>query len=94
MGGMIPWLILSHIGDDVIKGNYEIKEKEWKMESHTFGLRKEGRKLPLLTHTVNTPKRRRESQRERRKWGENEREKEREMRRRNDGKMKEEKEKK
>ena len=43
---MIPWLILSHVNDDVIKRNYEIKEKEWKMESHTFGLRKEGRKLP------------------------------------------------
>ena len=45
-GGMIPWLILSHVSDDVIKRNYEIKEKEWKKESHTFGLSKEGRKLP------------------------------------------------
>ena len=70
MGGMIPWLILSHVSDDVIKRNYEIKEKEGKRESHTFGLRKEGRKLPLLTHTVNAPKRRREMQRERRKCGE------------------------
>ena len=43
---MIPWLILSHVCDDVIKRNYEIKENEWKMESHTFGLRKEWRKLP------------------------------------------------
>ena len=43
---MIPWLILSHVNDDVIKRDYEIKEKEWKKESHTFGLRKEGRKLP------------------------------------------------
>ena len=85
---MIPWLILSHVSDDVIKRNYEIKEKEWKWDSHTFGLRKEGRKLPPLTHTVNAPKRRREIQRERRKWGEHEREKEREMRRMNDGKMK------
>ena len=88
MGGMIPWLILSHVSDDVIKKNYEIKEKEGKRESHTFGLRKEGRKLPPFTHTVNALKRRREIQREMRKWGENEREKEREMRRRNDGKMK------
>ena len=30
MGGMIPWLILSHVSDDVIKRNYEIKEKEGK----------------------------------------------------------------
>ena len=43
---MIPWLILSYVNDDVIKRNYEIKEKKWKRESHTFGLRKEGRKLP------------------------------------------------
>ena len=43
---MIPWLILSHVGDDVIKRNYEIKEKKRKMESHTFVLRKERRKLP------------------------------------------------
>ena len=42
MGGMIPWLILSHVSDDVIKKDYEIKEKEGKRESHTFGLRKEG----------------------------------------------------
>ena len=54
---MIPWLILNHVNDDVIKRIYEIKEKEWKMESHTFGLRKEGRKLPLFDHTVNAPKR-------------------------------------
>ena len=27
MGEMIPWLILSHVNDDVIKRNYEIKEK-------------------------------------------------------------------
>ena len=70
MGGMIPWLILSDVSDDVIKKNYEIKEKEGKRESHAFGLRKEGRKLPHLTHTVNALKRRREMQRERRKWGE------------------------
>ena len=43
---MIPWLILSHVNDDVIKRDFEIKEKEWKKESHTFGLRKEGWKLP------------------------------------------------
>ena len=43
---MIPWLILSHVSDDVIKKNYEIKENEWKWDSHTFGLRKGGRKLP------------------------------------------------
>ena len=30
MGGMIPWLILSHVVYDVIKRNYEIKEKEGK----------------------------------------------------------------
>ena len=30
MGGMIPWLILSHVGYDVIKENKEIKEKEGK----------------------------------------------------------------
>ena len=30
MGGMIPWLILSHVSDDVIKKDYEIKEKEEK----------------------------------------------------------------
>ena len=79
---------MAHVSDDVIKRNYEIKEKEWKWDSHTFGLRKERRKLPPLTHMVNASKRRREIQRDRRKWGENEREKEREMRRRNDGKMK------
>ena len=45
-GEMIPWLILSHVSGDVIKENYGIKEKGWKMDSHTFGLRKEGRKLP------------------------------------------------
>ena len=45
-GGMIPWLILSHVGDDVIKKNLEIKEKGRKMGSHLFDLRKEGRKLP------------------------------------------------
>ena len=55
---MIPWLILSHVGDDVIKKNYEIKEKEWKWDSHTFGLRKGGGNFLLLTHTVNAPKRR------------------------------------
>ena len=43
---MIPWLTLSHVSDDVIKRNYEIKEKGMEMDSHTFGLRKEGRKLP------------------------------------------------
>ena len=71
MDGMIPWLILSH------KRNLEIKEKEGKRESHILGLRKERRKLPLLDHTFNAPKRGREIQRERRKLGENEREKER-----------------
>ena len=30
------------------KKNYEIKEKEGKRESHTFGLRKEGSKFPLF----------------------------------------------
>ena len=30
MGGMIPWLILSRVSDDVIKKDYEIKEKEGK----------------------------------------------------------------
>ena len=64
------WLTLSHVSDDVIKRNKEIRKKDWKMESHTFGLRKEGRKLPPFDHTVNAPKRRREMQRERRKWGE------------------------
>ena len=37
---MISWLILSHVSDDVIKRNYEIKENEWKNDSHTIGLRK------------------------------------------------------
>ena len=31
---------------DVIIRNYEIKVKGWKRESHTFALRKEGRKFP------------------------------------------------
>ena len=51
MDGMIPWLILSH------KRNLEIKEKEGKRDSHILGLRKERRKLPLLDHTFNAPKR-------------------------------------
>ena len=44
-----------------------------KIGNHSFGLRKEGRKLPPLTHTFNAPKRgekskeRREMKRERRK---------------------------
>ena len=33
MGGMIPWLILSHVGYDVIKENKEIKEKEGKWKA-------------------------------------------------------------
>ena len=53
---MISWLILSHVGYDVIKKNLEIKEKGRKMGSHLFGLRKERRKLPLLSHTINAPK--------------------------------------
>ena len=45
---------------DVIKRDYEIKEKEWKKESHSFGLRKVRRKFPhFLSHTYNAPKRRR-----------------------------------
>ena len=68
---MIPWLILSHVNDDVIKMNYEIKEKEWKMESHTFGLRKEGRKLPSFDpYGQCSKKEERNAKRERRKWGE------------------------
>ena len=50
MGGMIPWLILSHVGYDVIKK--EIRKRR-KMESHTFGLRKGGGNFLLLTNTVN-----------------------------------------
>ena len=54
---MIPWLILSHVEYDVIKKNLEIKEKGRKMGSHLFGLRKERRKLPLLSHMINASKR-------------------------------------
>ena len=46
MGEMIPWLILIHVSGDVIKENYGIKEKGVENGSHTFGFRKEGRKLP------------------------------------------------
>ena len=43
---------MSYVSDDVIKRNYEIKENEWKWDSHTFGLRKGGGNFLLLTHTV------------------------------------------
>ena len=33
----IPWLTLSHVGDDVIKRN---TRKRGKIKGHTFGLRK------------------------------------------------------
>ena len=65
---------------DVIKGNYEIKEKEWKMGSHTFGLRKEGRKFPPFDRMSYCSKleERNEKRKEkiRRKWKENEMRKE------------------
>ena len=76
---MIPWLILNHVGDDVIKRNYEIKENEWKMESHTFGLRKEGRKLPLFDPNGQCSKKEERNAKRKEKMGRNEREKEREM---------------
>ena len=70
---MIPWLILSHVNDDVIKRDYEIKEKEWKKESHTSGLRKEGRKLPPFDPYGRCfKKRRREMKEKKEKKGENE----------------------
>ena len=36
MGGMIPWLILSHVSDDVIKKDYEIKEKKERGKPHIW----------------------------------------------------------
>ena len=90
---MILWLILSHANDDVIKRNYEIKEKEWKMESHTFGLRKEGRKLPPFDPYGQCSKKEERNAKRKEKMGRNEREKGREMRRRNGGKMRQEREK-
>ena len=79
---MIPWLILSHVNDDVIKRNYEIKEKEWKMGSHTFGLRKEGRKLPPFDPYGQCSKKEERNAKRKEKMGRNEREKGREMRKR------------
>ena len=85
MGGMIPWLILSHVGDDVIKRKLRNKRKRRKMESHTFGLWKGGGNFLLLIHTVNAhPKEKRKCKEKEEK----QREKGRKMRRRNDGKMK------
>ena len=71
---------------DVIKGNYEIKEKEGKRDSHIFGLRKVRRKFPhfcliriMLQKGGEKGKERGENGE---KWRENEREMRREMRKR------------
>ena len=63
MGGMIPWLILSHVGYDVIKRKRNKKKKKENGKPHIW-LEEGGGNFLLLTHTVNAPKRRREMQRE------------------------------
>ena len=65
--------------NDVIKRNFEIKEKEWKSESHSFGLRKVRRKFPHFCLIRIMIQKGGEKGKERRKWGEMRR-KEREMR--------------
>ena len=57
------------------------------MESHTFGLRKEVRKLPPFDPYGHCSKKEERNAKRKEKMGRNEREKGREMRRRNDGKM-------
>ena len=63
MGGMIPWLILRHVGYDVIK---KIRKRR-KMESHTFDLRKGGGNFLLLTHMVNAHLKKKRNEKIRRK---------------------------
>ena len=55
---------------DVIKRNFEIKEKEWKSESHSFGLRKVRRKFPNFCLIRIMIQKGGEKGKERRKWGE------------------------
>ena len=88
MGGMIPWLILSHVSDDVIKRNYEIKEKKRKKGKPHIWLEEGGRKLPPFDPYGQCSKKEERNAKRKEKMGGNEREKGREMRRRNDGKMK------
>ena len=57
------------------------------MESYTFDLRKEGRKLPPFDPYGQCSKKEERNAKRKEKMGRNEREKRREMRRRNDGKM-------
>ena len=45
MGGMIPWLILSHVGYDVIKRKMNKKKKKENGKPHIW-LEEEERKLP------------------------------------------------
>ena len=50
---------MAHIkpcGDDVIKKGLRNKRKGRKKESHTFGLRKEGRKFPPIDRMMISPK--------------------------------------
>ena len=75
---------MSHVSDDVINRNFEIKEKGWKKESHTFGLRKEGRKFPPFDPYDQCSKKEERNTKRKEKMGRNEREKGSEMRRRNE----------
>ena len=66
MGGMIPWLILSHVGYDVIKRNKEIRKKN---EGQTNGMRKgeEASFLDRMLHGDLKRERKRKAKRKRKR---------------------------
>ena len=66
MGGMIPWLILSHVGYDVIKRNKEIRKKN---EDHTNGMRnwEEASSLDRMLHGDPKRERKRKAKRKRKR---------------------------